>query len=196
MRIKPKEIIFVCTPMNFEQRIEQAIVDLKQADEDIINLLHSHKELLWKPTPDRWSAAQCVEHIVVSNGRYFPVFDQKLSVQSNKHNNQKPYKPTFWGKMIYNAVDPDQMERRKSKTQKIFKPQPTVEIPTLIRRFEQSQEQLLGYMHRVLDADATQKISSPISKIIRYSLADTLAILSKHEIRHHRQALNVLKLRG
>ncbi len=182
--------------MNFEQRIQQAIVDLKQVDEDIKNLLHSHKELLWKPTADRWSAAQCVEHIVVSNGRYYPIFDQKLAVQSNKNNNQKQYKPTFWGKIIYNAVDPDQMEKRKSKTQKIFRPQPTVEIPTLIRRFEQSQEQLLDYMHKILEADATQKIPSPVSKVIRYSLADTLAILSKHEIRHHRQALNVLKQRG
>lgn len=182
--------------MNFEQRIEQAIVDLKQADEDIKNLLENHKELLWKPSPDKWSAAQCVEHIVVSNSRYFPVLDEKLASPNNKHHNQKPYKPTFWGKIIYNAVDPDQMSKRKSRTQKIFRPQPVVEIPTLIRRFEQSQTQMLEYMHRVLETDATQKISSPVSRIIRYSLADTMAILSKHEIRHHRQAINVLQLRG
>lgn len=182
--------------MNFEQRIQQAIADVKQADNDIKDLLHSHKELLWKPTPEKWSAAQCIEHIVVSNGRYYPLFDKRLTVKANKHYNQKAYKPTFWGRIIYNAVDPDQMEKRKSKTQKIFTPQPEVEIPTLIRRFEQSQEQLLHYMHQTLETDATQKISSPAAKLIRYSLADTMAILSKHEIRHYRQALNVLKLRG
>lgn len=182
--------------MNFEQRIQQAIVDLKQADEDIKNLLHSHKELLWKPAPDKWSAAQCVEHLVVSNVRYFSVLEDKLSSPVNKHHNQKLYKPTFWGKIIYNAVDPDQMAHRKSKTQKIFRPQPTVEIPTLIRRFEQSQSQLLEFMHRMLETDATQKISSPASRLIRYSLADTMAILSKHEIRHYRQAQHVVELRA
>jgi hypothetical protein len=182
--------------MTVHEVLEQALADFNRADEDIQHLINTYKELLWKPSPDKWSAAQCVEHLIVSNGRYFPVLEKTLATPSEKERNHKPYSPTFWGRMIYRTVDPAYMEKRRSKTPKIFSPQPDVNIPTLLNRFEKSQQQMIGFLHKTIESDATRKIKSPVSGLIRYSLADAMAILSKHEIRHHHQALNVLKMKG
>jgi hypothetical protein len=182
--------------MTVHEVLEQALADFNQADKDIQHLIHTHKELLWKPSPDKWSAAQCVEHLIVSNARYFPILEKTLAEPGEKEKNHKPYKPTFWGRMIYRTVDPEYMAKRKSKTPKIFSPQPDVNIPTLLNRFEKSQEQMIGFLHKTMETDASKKIKSPAAGFIRFTLADAMAILSKHEIRHHHQALNVLKLRG
>jgi len=32
----------------------------------------SLQQLNWKPTPESWSIAQCLEHLVISHSTYFP----------------------------------------------------------------------------------------------------------------------------
>ena len=36
-------------------------------------------QLNWKPNPDKWSVGQCLDHLIVSNSQYFPIFDEILS---------------------------------------------------------------------------------------------------------------------
>jgi hypothetical protein len=183
--------------MNIEQRLEQALTDFEKADADITHLLEDHnKDLLWKPDPKKWSAAQSIEHILVTNEQYFPILEKRLKAGGDKSNNKKTYKPTFWGKMVYRAVDPALMKTKKSRTAKIFNPQPTVEIPTLIQRFEKDQKRLKSILEKSFEVDTTQKIPSPLTGFVRFSLIDAMAIISKHEIRHYLQAKNVLELKG
>lgn len=183
--------------MNIEQRLQLALEDFDKAHNDILHLLESrNRDLLWKPHPKKWSPAQSIEHILVSNELYFPLIEDKLAAKGDARKNQSLYKPTFWGKMVYRAVDPDLMKTKKSKAPKLFNPQPSVEIPTLIRRFEKDQIRLKKCLERALENDATQKLRSPVSRIMRFTLVDVMAILSKHEIRHYLQAKNILSLRG
>lgn len=183
--------------MNIEQRLELALTDFEKADNDITRLLEEHnKELLWKPEPKRWSAAQSIEHILVTSERYFPILEERISKGGDKSNNKKPYKPTFWGKMIYKAVDPALMKTNKSRTAKIFNPQPSVEIPTLIQRFEKDQKKLKGLMEKALEVDTSKKIPSPLTRLVRFSLVDALAIISKHQIRHYIQAKEAIETKG
>lgn len=183
--------------MNIEQRLEEALADFDTANTDIMCLLEEHnKELLWKPDPKRWSAAQSIEHILVTNERYFPILEKRISSGGDKNNNKKPYKPTFWGKMIYKAVDPALMKTNKSRTAKIFNPQPSVEIPTLIRRFEKDQQKLKGILEKTFEVDTTKKIPSPLTRFVRFSLVDAMAIITKHQIRHYIQAKNAVEAKS
>lgn len=180
--------------MNIEERLEQALADFEQADNDITRLLEDHnKELLWKPHPKKWSAAQSIEHVLVTNERYFPILEKRISRGGDNSNNKKNYKPTFWGNMIYKAVDPALMKTKKSRTAKIFNPQPSVEIPTLIRRFEKDQEKLKSLIKKSFEVDTTKKIPSPLTGLVRFSLVDAMAIITKHQIRHYIQAKNAVE---
>ena len=49
----------------------------------------SLEQLNWKPSPESWSMGQCLEHLVISDGSYFPGF-KKLS--------EGTYKMSFWEK--------------------------------------------------------------------------------------------------
>jgi hypothetical protein len=46
-------------------------------------------QLNWKPSPERWSVAQCFEHLLTSNKGYLPIVDNVLA----------GYKRTFWQSM-------------------------------------------------------------------------------------------------
>jgi hypothetical protein len=36
------------------------------------------EQLNWKPSADQWSVAQCMDHLVTTNGTYFPSFEKVL----------------------------------------------------------------------------------------------------------------------
>ncbi len=191
------EILNLYVEMNIEQRLVQVLTDFETADKDIRKLLENNaSKLLWKPSPKKWSAAQSIAHILVTNQSYFPILENKLAVQGNPLNNQKKYAPTFWGKMVYKAVDPTLMKTKKSVTFKIFNPKPVVEIAVLTTHFEKSQATLKKLIEKAMNTDASRKICSPLTPLVRFSVVDAMAIISKHEIRHYLQAKNVLELEG
>ena len=47
----------------------------------------SKDQLIWKPDRNKWSIAQCLDHLVVSNSLYFPVFKNIIS---------ENYQMSFW----------------------------------------------------------------------------------------------------
>src|SRR6185369_8678955 len=46
-------------------------------------------QLNWKPSADRWSVAQCFDHLLTSNKGYFPTIEGVIA----------GVKPTFWQRM-------------------------------------------------------------------------------------------------
>jgi uncharacterized damage-inducible protein DinB len=36
----------------------------------------SHEKLNWKPAPERWSVAQCLDHLITINRLYFALFTE------------------------------------------------------------------------------------------------------------------------
>src|SRR5262249_49992923 len=78
-------------------------------------------QLNWKPGADRWSVAQCFDHLLTVNGGYFPIFEKVLSGdKKSTFWESLPWLPTFWGKMLLKAVDPE--SKRKLKAPKVFQP--------------------------------------------------------------------------
>ena len=53
----------------------------------------SSAQLNWRASPESWSIGQCLHHLIVSNGKYIPIFN---SIASGKHT------MTFWEK--YNPL--------------------------------------------------------------------------------------------
>lgn len=178
--------------MTVEEVLEKVQADFMQVDTDIKALLTSGADLLWKPSADKWNAAQCIDHIIVTNESYFLAIEKRLTTLAGKEKNQQVYKPTFWGKIIRATVDPDTKGKRKTKSPKIFKPAAEVDINTLLQRFTESQNQFLVYLQKMKETDANKKIASPISPLVLLSLADAVDIILQHEKYHYLQALIVL----
>jgi hypothetical protein len=156
----------------------------------------SEQQLNWKPSEDQWSIAQCLDHLVTTNGAYFPAFDEILSgKKKNTFWEGLPWLPGLWGKLLIKSLDPASKRRLKAPT--IFQPSSSKVDATIVRRFIDQQQQVISYLNATADLDLDKiKISSPVTKVITYSLMDTYRILFTHEKRHFLQALRVSKMDG
>ena len=72
----------------------------KEAKEKVSNEFAavSLEQLNWKPSPDAWSIAQCLEHLIVSDNSYFPAL-QKIAGGTYQMNIWEKYSPLtgIWG---------------------------------------------------------------------------------------------------
>src|SRR6266540_6372609 len=53
----------------------QVIADVTAHSRELLSGL-SAETLNWKPAPRRWSAAQCLEHMIAAHSAYFPIFER------------------------------------------------------------------------------------------------------------------------
>lgn len=152
----------------------------------------SDMQLNWKPNPNQWSIGQCLDHLMVSNQTYFPIFDTVIAgTKTPKLLEKIPLLPEWWGKTLIKALEPS--NTKKSKTFPVFEPRQSEVPPTIIKDFIAHQEQLLQYFQRLDAVDLNQIIiTSPAASFVTYSLRDAVYILTNHEERHLLQAKNVL----
>jgi hypothetical protein len=152
-------------------------------------------QLNWKPAADTWSVGQCFDHLIVSNGEYFPIFDRVLQGEktSNSIWESLPGLPRMWGQMLIKSVSPDAM--RKQKAPKILAPTTSAVDAGIINRFLDQQLRVVDYLNTITAVDAEKIIiTSPVARIITYSLLDACRVIVAHEQRHLLQAKRVMQL--
>lgn len=156
----------------------------------------TEQQLNWKQGAEKWSVAQCFDHLISANEAYFPAFDKVLSGEKkDTFWETLPWLPSFWGKLVLKAVAPE--TERKRKNPKIFNPSNSNVDEGIIPRFVGQQDDLVRYMEATQDMDLQKiTISSPVSNLITYSLLDAYRIIVNHEKRHFLQALKVLETNG
>jgi len=171
--------------------VQQVETIAQQAQENFGSLTAA--QLNWKPSPEKWSIAQCLDHLIVSDNTYNNRFNKIIN---------GTYKPSFWTKISpfsryfgsYLVKNAGAVIKKKMKRPVIFKPSNSAIDAGIVLRFMAHTESLASYFKKLGDP-ATQKIkiTSPVSGLITYSIADTIALLSGHEQRHFNQAMNVLQ---
>jgi hypothetical protein len=151
----------------------------------------SEEQLNWKYNPAKWSIAQCLDHLIVSNKRYFPAFDKVI---------HHDYKPTAWqkfnpfskvvGQLMIKMFGPE--SKKRFKVPNVFKPSES-EIPaSIVYDFAQHQHDLKNYYLALAKMNIeTVVISSPASNFVTYYLSDALKLIANHELRHLNQSLAV-----
>jgi len=152
-------------------------------------------QLNWKPTDEVWSIGQCLDHLIVSNKRYFNSF--KGIANGTKKPNFWERLPVgnFWGNMIRKSVHPDTI--KKAKTPDIFKPSSSDIRDDIVQELAYNFEELKRLVRFTDSADHERTmISSPAAAFITYSLKDACIILITHLERHYRQAKAVKEVEG
>lgn len=152
----------------------------------------SAAQLNWKPSSDRWSVAQCFEHLITSNAGYFPVVDSVLAGKKRTFWESMPVLPGLAGKMLIKALDP--ASTRKVKAPKKFQPAQSDIPASVIDDFVAQQAQVVEKMKATehLDLESTV-ITSPVASVVTYSLMDAYRIIVVHERRHFQQAKRVME---
>ena len=153
--------------MNYTQKLSEITATVEN---EFGNL--SEEKLNMKANPESWSIAQCIEHLIISNSKYFPAFE---AVLSGKH------KMTFW-------------ERNNPLTTYTGKQMIKTLGPVIVKKF-QAPKLFLPSRSTIKKLNTPQfekiVITSPVAALLTLKLTDAMEILVAHEERHLNQMLRL-----
>jgi hypothetical protein len=149
-------------------------------------------QLNWKPSPEQWSVAQCLEHLAVATKGFDRYFSAAFKQASSKPPiiNPPAYKPTRMGGWLARHVAPE--SPRKLRAPRIFRPAQASAIPDSLQMFLDEQQKFIDFVRQCPGIDYNKtRIRSPVTPLVRYSLADAFVITVLHAQRHLAQARRV-----
>ena len=152
----------------------------------------SVRQLNFKPSPEKWSIAQCLDHLMVSNSSFYPQFKQIIS---GKHRNSFYQNIEFLSRFFadYLIKETGPVVKKPQKNPSVWTPAQSNLPATIVSDFLVHQQELSNLIHQLKKTDLEKTvIGSPALAIITFNLHDALTILAGHEQRHLQQAKNVL----
>jgi DinB family protein len=156
----------------------------------------SAEQVNWKPSEAEWSIGQCFDHLIISNRPYLTIVEEiRAGKRRQRAWEHVPLLPRFFGKLLITTLRPD--SGRKVKARPAFYPSTSQIATGIITSFVEQQDRLLHLMEatRGLHLDAIT-ITSPVVRLITYSLMDAYRIIVVHEQNHFVQARRLMELPG
>ena len=138
-----------------------------------------------RPTPLRWSAAECLAHLNISSEMFLPVLHDAIA-RARKSVRRRKAKMDLLGRVLAWFLEPP--IRKKVKTSAPFVPKSTRAKAEAFGEFAALQEKLIDLLREAREADLTVKIVSPFDKRVRYNILSAFHIVAAHERRHLWQA--------
>jgi len=163
---------------------------------ELVNGL-SEDQLNWKPAPGSWSIAQCLEHLTAATEGFDQYFEKAIASGREKRSvdGTIPYRPTRLGGWLIKQLVPE--ATRKVPAPKIFRPAESSSIEGALERFLQQQERFVKFVKDATGIDYNKtKLRSPVTPLMRYSLADAFVLTVVHGRRHLGQAQQVRETPG
>lgn len=141
-----------------------------------------------RPTPESWSASECLHHLSLSADAYLPVWQQVIATAGpRKAEMNAPYAVDFWGRLLCWILEPP--ARIRAKTPAPFQPVDCGGIAMVLHRFLERQERIIAALRRCRGRAVDEvKMASPVDARIRYSIWSSFVVNAAHERRHLWQA--------
>ncbi len=174
--------------------LKDVIEDLKEIEGTTINEFQnlSEEDLLWKPAPDKWSIAECLQHIIIANTIYKHDIENRLQ-QAEVKTIEYPITFSLTGRLFLLAVDPKY--KWKVPAPKIFKPVKANKVENgkeTVEEFVKLQTEIIGTAQKACAYDHQHVHTySPLSKLLKFNVGEQLYIMMRHTKRHINQALRV-----
>jgi hypothetical protein len=157
----------------------------------------SEAQLSWTPAPESWSIAQCLDHLATTSKAFEPYLTAAIKRGRDKWpiSSPVPYRPSWVGGWLIKQVLPE--TTRKVSSPKVFRPSQSPAIETAVEEFLKQQAEFLRFVREAegLDYNKT-KLRSPVTPLMRYSLADAFVVTVVHGWRHLAQARRVRETPG
>jgi DinB superfamily len=172
--------------------------DLSATTIGIINTIATqipHERLFQKPAPEKWSAAECLEHLNLYGDFYLPAMQQAIETSLAKGLTAKEKYASSWlGDYFVRTMQPKNGQvTRTMKTFKDKNPTHLATPPEVLQRFMKQQSDLLAIIKSAQHTDL-QRIKIPLTiPYLKLRLGDVLRFVVAHNERHVLQALNAVR---
>lgn len=155
------------------------------------------EQLSWQSSPDRWSIAQCLDHLAITSAEFNSYFTTAIQRGLKKWPTTAatPYRPTWVGGWLIKQVNPE--TGRNLPAPKVFQPSQSPAIEGVIEKFLKQQEEFLRFVHEAEGINYNKvRLRSPVTPLMRYSLGDAFVVTVVHGWRHLAQAQRVRETSG
>ncbi len=180
------------------------IDDLQQQTESFLQKAVSEwqmlpaKKLLAQPAADKWSAAQCLEHLNSYGNYYLPEIEKAIkTARQNNGTAKEQFKAGWLGDYFTNMMKPDTVGRKmkKMKAPKNHTPISNLDSDKVLSTFIDQQERLLKLLEESRKINInTAKVPISIAKFIKLKLGDVFMFLITHNYRHILQAERAMEV--
>lgn len=176
----------------FDDLKELLNASIKIVNDSFIGL--SETQINWKPEKKKWSIAQCLDHIAISYKSYGKELD-RIFADPKKSTGHLMFRTSLTGGIFIKTMHPDSP---------VKVPNPSASNPTqgtLTRKvfddFLAAHNSLSSLVEKSKTLDLHgNKITSPFSSLMKFSLGEVLIVLAYHEKRHILQAKRVMAMPG
>jgi hypothetical protein len=149
-------------------------------------------QLNWKPSQKEWSVGQCFEHLIKTNEQFLPVLDG-VALGGRENSAWERLSPLsgLFGRVMVRSLRPD--SARKFKAPAKLAPSASSVDEKIVERFVEHQSRLTEAARAAGRADLGRVVvTSPVARLVTYSLLDACRIVAVHERRHLAQAERVM----
>lgn len=149
---------------------------------------HSAVALTRPPAPSRWSAAECLGHLNLTNRAYVPRIASALSDLGSRHlRGSGPFRMSWNARLLVYWLEPP--SRLRLPSTKPFLPEHNLDVASVAAEFHSLVEQIATQL-RSADGLALDQIQihSPFAEKMQYNLYSALVIIPAHNRRHLWQA--------
>jgi len=149
---------------------------------------------LVRPIENRWSPAEQIEHISMTDRPYMAIIDQTLrEAQLRGVLGDGPFRGGKIGNWFANAMSPP--VKKRMKTMKKLHPAPDLVTEDVIQRFEAVRSELAALLERSRGVDLDRAtMRSPYLKLLKMPLYSAFQVLLNHGDRHLWLARAVLEV--
>ena len=174
--------------------IESTLADTRSATSQWLALVDglSDTQANWRPAPDRWSIAQCMDHLNLTTGLLIaPLTAAIITARSKGALASGPFRYGFIARWFLKALAP-----RGSKpvpAPKLYRPSSSLlECTSVVSRFREVQKSCIAVAESADGLDLARiRIASPALALMRFPLGIWLLATASHMLRHLNQAKDV-----
>lgn len=152
------------------------------------------EQVLRRPGEKRWSAAECMEHLNITNRAYVPRISEALGTLRQKNlANKERFRLDWNARLLKYWLEPP--SRLRLPTGAAFQPIQVQDPAGVLSLFQalnlELEEKLAAARGLALDAE---RIRSPFAENMQYSVYSAFVLIAAHNRRHLWQAENALKV--
>ncbi|HEX6940794.1 MAG TPA: DinB family protein [Longimicrobiales bacterium] len=153
-------------------------------------------QLSWRPAPDRWSIAECLEHLSRTAEVAIPAIDARVAdARARGWQRRGPYRPGPVERWMLRGMEPP--PKVKFRVKKTLAPTTERDPEEAVTRFFRFQDEIQLRLAAASDLDLRRiKVPSPVVPWMRYRLGFAILFLLAHERRHLWQAWQVRRATG
>jgi len=179
--------------MNAEIRSMLDQIDAIKKEGAAVTAGLSDAQFNWHPGRDRWSIADCLQHLNVGVTKTLPAFDRAIAEgRARGQTAAGPFKYGWFARMVAGSMEPPPKWRMRTVAMLRVPSAAVYRAADLLPEFSRMRDQLA---ERVRQADgldlARVRTISPINRLLRLPLGAYFQFILAHDRRHLWQARQV-----